>query len=228
MTAGKGVVHGEMFPLVNSDAPNTLRLFQIWLNLPAKSKMVDPCYVMHWHEKIPVVEGRDGSRVTVWAGSFGGESGLPPPPNSYGASKDADLAVLFIQLPPGASVTIPPAASGSRVNRSLYFTEGKQASVGQQSVAGKTTMTLDASMAAEVTNTDTTEPAELLLLQGRPIGEPVAQQGPFVMNTNAEIQQAYADYRRTQFGGWPWPDDAMVFPRGKGRFSKQAGVEETP
>ena len=69
---------------------------------------------------------------------------------------------------------------------------------------------------------------ELLVLQGRPIGEPVAQHGPFVMNTQAEIRDAFADYQRTQFGGWPWPDDAVVFPREKGRFAKFDGKEELP
>jgi len=69
---------------------------------------------------------------------------------------------------------------------------------------------------------------ELLLLQGRPIGEPVAQHGPFVMNTREEIQQAFNDYRRTQFGGWPWPEDAVVFPREKGRFAVFDGKEEVP
>ena len=64
--------------------------------------------------------------------------------------------------------------------------------------------------------------------QGRPIAEPVAQHGPFVMNTQAEIQQAFADYRRTEFGGWPWPDNAVVFPREKGRFAKFGGEETTP
>jgi redox-sensitive bicupin YhaK (pirin superfamily) len=60
MTAGKGIVHGEMFPLVNQDAPNPLKLFQIWLNLPKKDKMVDPEFVMHWAEEIPVHHSSDG------------------------------------------------------------------------------------------------------------------------------------------------------------------------
>ena len=87
---------------------------------------------------------------------------------------------------------------------------------------------LRADVAVELVNGDG-EVGEFLVLQGRPIGEPVAQYGPFVMNTQAEIAQAMQDYRRTQFGGWPWADDAPVHGRDPARFAKHPdGREERP
>jgi quercetin 2,3-dioxygenase len=65
-------------------------------------------------------------------------------------------------------------------------------------------------------------PADILLLQGRPIGEPVAQYGPFVMNTREELERAFSDYQRTLFGGWPWPEKAPVHGRDRVRFAKHA------
>ncbi|MDE0728963.1 MAG: pirin family protein, partial [Alphaproteobacteria bacterium] len=66
------------------------------------------------------------------------------------------------------------------------------------------------------------EEAEILLLQGRPINEPVAHHGLFVMNSRAELQQAFMDYQRTEFGGWQWPSHGPVHPRDSSRFAKFA------
>ena len=158
----------------------------------------------------------------------GGCTSLSPPPNSWANSEDSDIAVLYIKILPGGTMQLPRARNGADINRALYFVEGESVSVGSELVTSKSAIILRADMITDITNTNSSQIVELLLLQGRPINEPVAQQGPFVMNTEAEIQQAFADYRRTQFGGWPWPENAMVFPKEKGRFSLQDNVEETP
>ena len=82
--------------------------------------------------------------------------------------------------------------------------------------------------AVDITLVNGPETSEFLMLQGTPIAEPVAQYGPFVMNTQAEIHQAFADYRRTEFGGWPWDTSDPVHPQDKGRFARHADgrVEE--
>jgi redox-sensitive bicupin YhaK (pirin superfamily) len=224
LTAGKGINHSEMFPLRDRNAPNPLELFQIWLNLPRAGKMVDPYFSMFWHERIPVVtEG--GATVSVIAGNLGGVQPLPPPPSSWAAQASADLAIWTIALAPGARFTLPPAAKGS--NRMLYFFRGEAVLVANQRLDRHIGVRLDPEAAVTVENHG--GPAELLVLQGRPIGEPVAQYGPFVMNTRAELQQAFVDYQRTRFGGWSWSSDAPVHPRERGRFARHAdGRVEQP
>ena len=71
--------------------------------------------------------------------------------------------------------------------------------------------------------------AKLLLLQGRPIAESIVKQGPFVMNTKEEIRQAISDYRRTQFGGWPWKSTDPIHKKERARFARYSdGTEEEP
>jgi hypothetical protein len=156
-----------------------------------------------------------------------GKTGLPPPPNSYGAEPTSELGVWFLQIQPQGCVVVPSATGGRGINRKAYFVEGKSVQFTNQRVQSGNEITLDASIDAEIVN-DTDALAEILILQGKPLNEPVAQRGPFVMNTADEIQQAFMDYRRTQFGGWPWPQDAMVFPASKGRFTLQDGKETFP
>ena len=148
MTAGKGVLHSEMFPLLNQNNENPAELFQIWINLPKKSKFVEPHFKMLWNENIPVLKEKD----------------------SNGNSIEIKLIAGNIQ-------------------------------------AGN-------------------EPCFLLILQGKPINEPVVQYGPFVMNTEAEIQEAFQEYQQTQFGGWPWPNHEQAHPRNKGRFAIHADGKE--
>lgn len=100
-------------------------------------------------------------------------------------------------------------------------------SIAEQQFKEKAAITVDAGREVMFENPGN-DIVDILVLQGKPIAEPVRQRGPFVMNTDVEIQQAYIDYSVTRFGGWPWPDDAMVFPREKGRFALKDGVEYYP
>jgi redox-sensitive bicupin YhaK (pirin superfamily) len=222
VTAGKGIVHSEMFPLLNRQGDNHLELFQIWLNLPAEDKMVEPHFTMLWRDQIPTVVARDAAgkstTIVVEAGQLGDAKAPPPPPRSWASRADADLAIWTIKMEPGACWTLPAAAKGT--NRTLYFFRGTKLRVGGADLSRGHGAVLRADAAAPLENGDVE--AELLLLQGRPIGQPVAQYGPFVMNTRAEIQQAFVDYQRTQFGGWPWPVDDPVHPREDGRFARHA------
>ncbi|HEX5095456.1 MAG TPA: pirin family protein [Acidimicrobiia bacterium] len=212
VTAGNGIVHSEMFPLLYRDEPNPIELFQIWLNLPAADKRVDPYFTMLWADDIPTVDG-----VTVIAGSFNGVDAPAPPPNSWAAHPEADVAIWHVRLEPGASVTLP-AAHGPDTVRTLYFFAGDTLRVEDHELGVNTGAVVRCD--APVTLTAGAAAVEALVLQGRPIGEPVAQYGPFVMNSEAEIHEAFADYRRTQFGGWPWPEDGPTHGRDPERFAR--------
>ena len=245
MTAGAGCQHSEMFPLVSMDSANPLRLFQIWLNLPKRSKFAPPGFKMHWDENVVVLAGEDGKGATarLYTGRLGAaDSGFEPPSDSWGAAADNDLMVAVVKLPAataaGVATTfnLPPAARGRAANRVAYVVEcgASGVSVAGVAIPGPRAVTLDASAPALLSNGDTAADALVLVLQGVPIGESVAQHGPFVMNTDAEISAAFRDYERTSFGGWPWRDSAPVFERTRGRFAsyKQADgsvrTEEPP
>ncbi len=227
LTAGKGIVHSEMFPLLDKSGPNPVELFQIWLNLPQANKLVEPHFAMLWNHQIPRHVVRDDAgretEVTVIAGALAGIRPLSPPPHSWGSNAESDLAIWTIKMAANATWTMPAANPGT--NRTLYLFVGGARIAGRDIAAG-TGVRLRPD--AEATIIAGPVPVELLLLQGRPIGEPVVQHGPFVMNTRQEIQQAFADYQRTRFGGWPWPSEAPVHGREQGRFARHAdGTTET-
>jgi redox-sensitive bicupin YhaK (pirin superfamily) len=222
LTAGQGIVHAEMFPLLDRSGPNPVELFQIWLNLPAADKMVPPHFTMLWNETIPKVVERDTrgreTEITVIAGAYRVLVPPSPPPHSWAARPDSDVAIWSIRMAPDAQWTLPPAKPGT--NRTLYFFGGASIHVADKLIPPERGVRLAPDVAIELENGSTA--ADLLLLQARPIGESVAQYGPFVMNTQAEIQQAFRDYQRTRFGGWPWEADDPVHARADGRFARHA------
>lgn len=241
LTAGSGIVHAEMFPLLDTTQPNPLELFQIWLNLPAKNKMAEPHFTMLWSQQIPRLIAKDAqgrvTEVVVVAGELRKTDALAevdecvtplaPPPDSWAAETDADLAIWTLKMAPDASWTLP-AASGKKTVRHLYFFKGQSISLNGQPEPQHAAIELHADQDVMLVNTGTDE-AEFLLLQGQPIAEPVVQHGPFVMNTQAEIVQTLKDYRSTQFGGWAFDPYAPVHSREATRFARHPdGREETP
>lgn len=220
LTAGRGIQHAEMFPLVRQDAPNPVELFQIWLNLPSTHKMVDPHFSMLWSDSIPTRTQTDDAgkhtHVTIVAGRVAGTAAPPPPPNSWAAAPEHDMAIWTVKMQAGARWTLPAARAG--VNRTLYVFSGSGLRASGRELSPNRAFDMRPELDVALTNGGAE--TEMLLLQGRPIGEPIVKHGPFVMNTRDEIAQAYADFQRTQFGGWPWPSTGPVHAR-EDRFARQ-------
>lgn len=228
MTAGKGVQHSEMFPLINAEKENPMELFQIWLNLPKKSKMVEPHFKMIWSEDVPRFSEKDvkgnAIDVEVLVGKLGTHGSPLAPPDSWASDPTNEVAVWNIQLDANAEWQLPAASEG--INRTVYYYEGNGLTIENTEIPNYHAAEVDATQVLNLVNGS--ERSKILVLQGRPIDEPVVQHGPFVMNTKQEIYQAFEDYQETQFGGWPWPKYDQVHDRKLGRFARHSdGTEET-
>ncbi len=181
MTAARGVFHSEM----PQQERGVMRGFQLWLNLPAKSKMDNPGYRDFAPAEIPHVTLPSGIEAVIIAGHFQAE-GIEQP----GAVQrpDTEPQLFDLHLPAGTSIE-PQLTDGHRLL--LYVFEG------EISVAGKH---LGKNQLARLTERGELQltsgsGARVLLLAGRPIGEPIVQYGPFVMNSREEIEQALRDFR---------------------------------
>ena len=262
MTAGSGIQHAEMFPLVNADEENPLRFFQIWLNLPSWKKMSEPDFVMHWKDDVKKIRKGKEYEIVVWVGQFGDvkvNSNLSATPkNSWAGDEANDVGVFYVEIYAEKSreeVRVPKARIESEASRYLYFVEGEEMMInGREKIKKRTGCELDASQSFTVKCTKLSQSQEshttrksfdssirdsdrsrssssgknkcaFLILQGRPIGEPIRSSGPMVMNTNEELRKAFQDFDRTQFGGWPWKSNDVVFPRAKERFMRVGGKE---
>jgi redox-sensitive bicupin YhaK (pirin superfamily) len=174
---------------------------------------------MLWSEEIPTVVAEGGLvTVDIIAGRFDSYQAPSPPPDSWGSQSGSDLAIWLIRLAPDGRWDLPPAPVG--VNRMLHLFVGSDVELANTRIGVNTGVRLRSDAVTSLVNHG--EPAEFLLLQGRPIGAPVFQMGPFVMNSAEEIARAIADYRITEFGGWPWDSPEPVHDRTKGRFALHA------
>ena len=190
MTAGRGIIHSEM----PQQAAGRMRGFQLWLNLPAREKMKAAAYQDIAPSDIPTVELAAGVQVKVIAGTLA--AGLPEvhgPINGTKKGVSTDPLYLDVHLSPGARFTHPVNAHYTAL---VYPYEGSievgppggTAAVGRQTMGVLSTGdTIDIAAGADG--------ARLLLLAARPLGEPIVQYGPFVMNTREEIEQAVRDYQ---------------------------------
>jgi hypothetical protein len=192
MTAGRGVVHSEMPTRSIREKGGRVHGFQVWVNLPARDKMIAPRYQEVPSAGIPEAESPDGrARVRVIAGEALGVR----------AVIDTRTAIVYQDwsLRPGAVVE-QPLAEGH--NAFVYVFEGS-ALIGRDQrplTDGQIGLLGRGDAARLAVPASAREGARLLLLAGQPLGEPVARYGPFVMNTEAEIRQAIADYRAGRLG----------------------------
>ena len=170
--------------------------------------------------EIPVVDLKGGGRAKVIAGTLDA-NGLATTGPVSGISTDP--MIVDVALPAAARFELPIAAGR---NAFLYVFEGSVA-IGPDGASRalgvhRTGILSDGDTVAIAAGNDG---GRFLLLAGRPLNEPIVQYGPFVMNTREEIMQAMQDYRRTEFGGWPWPDSAPVHGGMPRRFARYPGAQ---
>jgi redox-sensitive bicupin YhaK (pirin superfamily) len=184
MTAGRGVIHSEM-PEQNE---GLMEGFQLWLNLPARDKLQAPWYRDIPNEDVPRFTTADGVTVQVIAGQSHGVAG---------AVERAGTGIVYLDLalPAGARFEQPLPAGH---NAFLYVFRG-EAVVGGKGIGQARMAILDNAEGADGVTISAISDCRVLLLAGRPLREPIAQHGPFVMNTQAELVQAFEDFRAGKF-----------------------------
>ena len=221
MTAGSGLQHSEMFPLLNKDKENPVHLLQIWLNLPKKDKFTEPHFKMLWAEDIPVIDEINNGKktsITLVAGKYKEINAVEPAPASWAHEEENHVNIWVISMEPNSIFKIPKV--NSTISRNLYIYEGEKLRINDNEVDALNRFKLNGNEDITILNGD--KQSHMLLLEGEPINEPVVAHGPFVMNTMEEIHQANADYRATGFGGWPWDSSDPVHSGEKNRFAKYA------
>ncbi|MCU0605701.1 MAG: pirin family protein [Desulfobacterales bacterium] len=186
MTAGSGIIHQEM---PRGDAQGRMGGFQLWANLPARQKMIDPRYRDVKAAQIPVIDLQNGIQVRVICGDVDGVSG---------PVRDIviDPQYLDVAVPPGARF-VQAVKRGHTAFAYVFDGAGLFDDRQEKTLAGGHLILFADGDRVAVTTRD--EPVRFLLISGKPIGEPVAWRGPIVMNTQAELKTAFEDYRNGTF-----------------------------
>ncbi len=185
MTAGRGVIHSE----IPQQEEGVMEGFQLWLNLHSSEKMNQPWYRDFQDADLPKLKTPEGVDVTVIAGESHGVAGAV-------SRKTTNPLYLDIHLPAGTRFVQPLPADS---NAFIYVYRG-EVSVAGKTVPSKRMAILTNDAQADGIIIDASAEAKILLIAGRPLGEPIAQYGPFVMNTEAEIYQAVSDFREGKLG----------------------------
>ncbi|WP_303309794.1 pirin family protein [Hymenobacter sp. BT730] len=189
MTAGRGLIHSEVSSEQFKATGGDLEILQLWVNLPAKDKMVEPRYIGLQKDEIPTV-ALDEGRIFIhavsgtWAGTVGAIQPL------------ADVQLATIDLQAGSILEL-----GIAPERSIFFytIQGRLRVNGQETEARQL---VEFTHNGDELRVEALSDAKILLGHALPFQEPIVAYGPFVMNTEAEIRQAYQDYQAGKFGSW--------------------------
>jgi redox-sensitive bicupin YhaK (pirin superfamily) len=187
MTAGAGILHEEFHSQAFAKSGGTLDMVQLWVNLPAKDKMTIPSYQTLRRQDIPVVELPEGSSLRVIAGEYAGQTG---PARTFSAMDVCDMRLLQ-----GRSVSLPFRAGRSAA---LVILRGAVQVNGSEVIREAQLVVLDRE-AGEVLLEANSE-AAVLVLSGEPLNDPIVGYGPFVMNSEAQIAEAFEDFNAGRFG----------------------------
>ena len=196
MTAGAGLLHKELHSAAFSGRGGRFEVLQLWVNLPAKSKMTPPRYQELRATDIPAVSlADDAGSVRVIAGEFGGVKG---PARTF-----TPINLLDVRLRAGKSLRL---SLKDGYTASLYLLKGTVLLNGAEAASATELVTFERK-GDEIT-VEATADATLLVMSGEPIEEPVAGYGPFVMNTREQIQQAFKDFHAGKLGTIPAPAES--------------------
>lgn len=210
LTAGDGIQHSEMFPLFNKGDNNPIDFFQIWINLEAKKKRVKPNFSMFWKDEIPKIITIDKNNIEteilLIAGEYSSKQAPKSPPDSWASNIENNVNIWKIKMNGKAQWELPKVEK--QIIRTLYIYHGSGVIINGQTIESGNM--IDINTSENILISELNSGTELLLLQAKPIQEPIVKYGPFVMNTKAEIQEAFDDYQATGFGHWTWTDDDPI------------------